>query len=161
MRNFLATILFTLLSVGTAYGAANTTHGQECDADVKASLIKKGIYEVGECTNICNNHAAADDDAECTEHQFIGYGDLIVYEREENDANCSGDPTFTIKGGPVAGGTPSYDLDSTAVVLNDATPRAVIIMSSIVMPSFITIYVTNDAACTDVDVRMYVVTYKR
>ncbi len=149
-------ILLALLLAGPAIAAPNTTHGQSCDSDV--GLVNKGQFRVAECVNLCNNHAQADDDSECTEYEFKGVPDLVILEREENDANCSGDPTFTFTTGPTTGGSPSYALDTTAVVLNDATPRVVFVMANGIFDSFLFIAVSNDTACTDVDVRMYLAT---
>lgn len=138
------------------FAAPNTTHGQACDTDITVPV--RGEFRTSQCINLCNNYAAADDGAECTEYEFKGVPNLIVFEREENDANCTNNPTFTLKTGPVTGGTPSYDLDSTAVVLNDADDRIIIIVESAPPDAFLFITVTDDLACTDVDVRMYLIT---
>jgi len=158
MRNLLAVIGLILLLAAPAFGAANTTHGQDCDSTT--TVFAAGRYRTLECINVCNNYAAVDDDAECTEYEFKGLPDLIVLEKVENDASCSADVTFTITTGPVTGGTPGYDLDTTAVALNDASDRAVIDVSQAPIDAFLFINVTNDTACTDVDVVMHLLYHK-
>jgi hypothetical protein len=159
MRNLLVTLgLIILLSAVPAFGAPNTTHGQTCDSDI--TLIESGVHRSMGCVNLCNNYAVADDGAACTEYEFKGVPDIIVLEREENDSNCANDPTFTFTTGPVTGGSPDYPLDTTTVVLNDAVPRIVFIQDKGPMDAFLFTAVSDDASCTDVDVRMYLITEK-
>lgn len=160
MRNVLVTLIsFVLLAwAGLAFGAPNTTHGQSCDSDI--TKVLRGRYRAIGCVNLCNNYAAADDGAACTEYEFKGVPDLIVLEREDNDAGCAGDVTFTFTTGPVTGGTPSYGLDATTVVLNDATDRLIFVMKDFSMDAFLFTAVATDTSCTDVDVRMYLISYE-
>ena len=58
----------------------------------------------------------------------------------------------------MTGGTLAYDLDSTAVALNDANDRIILIVRDARPDAFLFITVTNDTSCTDVDVRMYLIT---
>ncbi len=160
MRKLLAIIGLFLLTVGTSapvFAAPNTTHGQVCDSTT--TLVARGKFKTKECFNICNKYAAADDGAACTEYEFKGLPDLIILEKVENDANCSADVTFTFQTGPVTGGTPAYDMDASAVTLNDAADRVVIVVSDAPPNAFLFTAVTNDTACTDVDVRMYLINY--
>jgi hypothetical protein len=155
----LLTIIAAILLASPAFGAANDTHGQDCDDDIKTDVIIKGEYKMG-CINICNNYAAADTDPFCTIHEFVGLPDIIILEKEDNGTGgteCQADATFTITTGPTAAG-PKYPLDTSAVVLNDATERIVFPQANGPFNTFLFIDVTSDTGCTDVDVRMYTVT---
>jgi hypothetical protein len=161
MRNLFVTLLITLLA-GTVWAADNNTHGQPCDSDI-VIMPKKGEWR-SYCTNICNNFAASDTVSDaCTEFKFVGLPDIIILERELNDANCAGDITFTFTTGPTSGGTvdgnpPAYALDTSPVVLNDATQRIVFPMASGPFDSYLFTAVATATSCTDVDVRMYTIT---
>ncbi len=155
MRRLFLTIGLALLLAAPAFGAANTTHGQDCDSTI--TKPRAGHWRTVDCVNLCNLYAAADDGAACTEYEFKGLPDIIILEKDENDANCSANVTFTFTTGPVTGGSPSYDFDSSAVTLNDAADRLVIVVEDGPLDAFLFINVTNDTACTDVDVRMYLI----
>jgi hypothetical protein len=157
MRNLFVILGLILLAL-PAFGAPNTTHGQQCDSDI--NLIESGSQRTASCVNLCNNYAVADDGAACTEYEFKGVPDIIILEREENDANCTNDPTFTFTTGPTTGGSPDYPLDATAVVLNDAVERLIFLQDKGPMNSYLFIAVSDDAGCTDVDVRMYLINEK-
>jgi hypothetical protein len=157
MRSLYLAILAIIFLATPAFGAPNTTHGQDCDDDIV--LIERGYIQEGGCINLCNNYAAADD-AGCTEYKFDGLPHMIVLEKEENDAGCSADVTFTFTTGPVSGGTPSYALDTTAVTLNDAADRLTFLLKDMHIDSYLFIDIADDTGCTDVDVRMYLITEK-
>jgi hypothetical protein len=159
MRNLFVTFgLILLLSAVPAFGAPNTGHGGACDSTI--TLIEGGAHRTASCVNLCDNYAVADDGAACTEYEFKGVPDIIIMERDENDANCTNDPTFTLTTGPTTGGDPAYPLDTTAVALKDAVPRIVFLQDKGPMNSFLFIAVSDDAGCTDVDVRMYLINEK-
>jgi hypothetical protein len=122
-------------------------------------MPKKGEWR-GYCTNICNNYAAADDNALCTTFQFVGLPDIVVLEKEDNGSGgteCQADATFTITTGPTAAG-PKYPLDTSPVVLDDTTTRIVFPQANGPFDAFLFVDVTDDTGCTDVDVRMYTIT---
>jgi hypothetical protein len=160
MRSLIVILGLILLAL-PAFAADNTTHGQQCDSDI--TLIEGGVHRTHSCVNLCNNYAVTDSgDSEdaCTEYEFNGVPDIIILEREENNTDCTNDPTFTFTTGPITGGDPDYPLDTTAVVLNDAVERLIFLQDKGPMNSFLFTAVSDDAGCSDVDVRMYLINEK-
>lgn len=158
IRNLL--ILFaSFLLAGPAFATTSTT--ANCDSDIGLLPYQKGRFQTAVCKNLCNKVIATD--TVCTELDFNSYGmpDLIVLEREENSGACSdpGGPTFTLTTGPVTGGTPSYDIDSSTVVLNDTTDRVIIDNSTGVLDRYLFTAVSDVTGCTDEDLRIYMIYY--
>jgi len=147
----------TLLTVGALLvpGVSLADDGDSCDADT--GRITNGIWATVVCVNLCDGKAAAD--STCTEWDFNSGGmpDVIILEREDVGADCTdaGGPTFTFTTGPTTGGSPSYVPDTSAVVLNDTTDRLVIVTKDATLSRYLFTAVSDDTTCTDVDVRMY------
>ncbi|GAF97881.1 unnamed protein product, partial [marine sediment metagenome] len=116
-------LLLAMLLAPAAWATVATTTACDDDTDV----LEAGRFRTIVCRNLCDE--VIDTDTACDEYDFgTNMPDIIVLEREEVGGNCSdaGGPAFTFTTGPVTGGTPSYDIDTTAVVLNDTTDRIVI-----------------------------------
>ena len=131
--------------------------GDNCDSDV--GRVSRGVWTTSVCVNVCDAAVAAD--STCAEFDLgnAGMPDILIFEREENDANCSdaGGPVITITTGPTTGGSPSYDLTSTAVLLNDTINRITIDTQTAPLSRYLFFTTSDDTACTDYDVRMYLV----
>jgi len=151
-------VLGALLWISPSWAA----DGDGCDTDSQGQVTGAGWRTIT-CVQLCD--AKVEADSSCTEFDFntISRADLIILEREENDANCSdvGGPTFTFTTGPVTGGTPDYDLSGSVVILNDTTDRVVIDSSAAAPNRYLFTAIADDTACTDVDVRMYLVQGRR
>lgn len=152
MKTWLPLLVAVALVVPATSWAAD---GDACDSDT--GLITTGAWRHVACINVCDGKAAAD--SSCTEFDLDSSGmpDIIVFEREDVGADCTdpGGPTITITTGPVTGGSPSYDLDTSTVVLNDTTERVVISTKDAIVDRYLFFATSDDTACTDVDVRMY------
>lgn len=167
MKTLFLTILLLLLFPLPSWGA----DGDTCTAHVLGAStgtitkITKGIWREIACIQLCDGKKVADNSNGCTEFNMsavTGTPDLIVLEYEEDgDSSCSAGPIFTVSTGPISGGTPTYDIDSTAVTIGEATTRVVIDMSTAPVDNFL--FITNGATLTGcdqegVDVRMHLLT---
>jgi hypothetical protein len=134
--------------------------GDQCEnpSDANIPLFTKGNWIPVACVNLCDNYAGAAD-AACDEWDFAdtpGMPDIIVLEYDDNGGDCGGfSPDFTFQTGPITGGTPAYDIDSSTVVLNTTTDRIIIITEDGPLDRFLFTTVADDDDCTDVDVRMF------
>ena len=151
MRLWLTILAMVALVVPTVSFAAE---GDGCPSTIEK--ITKGEWRTTACVTICEDHLTAE--AACDEHDFNtggGLSDLLVLERVES--GCDADPTITITTGPTTGGSPSYGISSSAVTLNDATPRVVIVTKDAPMDRYLFFAVTDDAGCEagELDVYMH------
>jgi len=158
-------ILFLLaLLLAAPVLAADGDACDRADESDRVARLDTGAHRYEVCIDICDGKAAADDDAACTEFDMrtVGRPDLIILEREQGPS-CSdaGGPTFTVTTGPVTGGSPSYDIGGTAVVLNDTTDRVVIDMTTAPTNRYLFASLADAAACTEADLRAYFVTLKK
>jgi hypothetical protein len=183
MRTFQILLLSVLLTLfgattgGAVNGPTNPTDGAICvDSDnARIPLSTRGTWQPVGCYNVCNTIAdAAYDDDFCNEFDLgaVGIPDIIVFEYEEDpdNANCSEAspaPTVTITTGPVTIGTtpnlagiPSYNIDSSAVVLDQVANRVVVITKDAMLDRFLYFAVADTDGCTDVDVRMFLYNHK-
>jgi hypothetical protein len=160
----------TLLIFGGLIGAlllapgAFAADGDECTTTVDAvamDLPSKGSWLPQACVLLCDGKAAGDAGANaCTEWDFAdvpGMPDLVIFEYEELAGEaCNATPDLTLTTGPVTGGTPGYDLDSSAVVLNSTTNRVIVDISQAPLDRFLFVALADAAGCAagDVDVRM-------
>ena len=127
-------------------------------ADAAIPLWSGGFWTPLACVQLCDGKAAAD--SACAEFDFEtapGLAEVIVFEYEEDPANldCSATPTYTITTGPITGGAPSYSWDTSAVVMNPTDNRLMVDVSGAMLDRFINVAITDDAGCTDVDVRLF------
>lgn len=139
--------------------------GDVCDADT--DQFRRGAYTTVGCFQLCDTKVAAN--SSCTEFDLnatstagrrVGSSDLIVFEYEENGSDCTATPDFTITTGPVTGGAPLYDLDTTPVILNSTVNRVVLDMSRAPTDRYLFTAILDDADCTDVDIRMYLLDHR-
>jgi len=125
-------------------------------------LASRGSWAPIACVKLCDAKAAAD--STCTEYDFNsgpGMPDLVILEYEEDPdaANCSATPDYTFTTGPISvvglANAPTYDLDTTAVVMNPTTNRVIIITENAPLDRFLFTAIADDADCTDVDILMF------
>ena len=144
--------VLSLLLAPTALAA----DGDACDSGI--GKITRGRHQTVVCVNLCDTKVAANSSCADFDMNTVGMPDQIVFEYEENGvATCSGTPDFAITTGPITGGTPSYELDATAVVLNPTTNRVIVDARTAVLDRWLFTAITDDAACLDVDIRMYLI----
>jgi hypothetical protein len=155
MRLWLTILTMVALVVPTvSFAATPSTDGEECPATVEK--ISKGEWRTTACVRVCNDYLTTDAGADCDEHDFNtggGLPDLLVLERV--DGGCTNDPTITITTGPTTGGTPSYGISSSAVTLNDATPRVVIVTKDAPMDRYLFFAVSDDVGCATGELDVY------
>jgi len=161
-----------LLSFGGLIGAflltpmAFAADGDSCmshTADAAIPLFNKGVLIPIACVQLCDAKAAAD--SSCTEFDFAsvpGLPEILVLEYEEDPANldCAATPDYTFTTGPITGGTPGYNIDSSAVIMNPTTNRVIVDLSQAPLDRFLFTAIADDAGCTDVDIRMFFYTKK-
>lgn len=157
---FLLGLIGVLFMVpGTAFGA----DGDQCDdsSDADIPLSTRGQWQAVACVQLCDGKAATE---ECDEYDFAdspGVPDILIFEYQDNSGNCGGTPDLTITTGPVTGGTPSYDISSSTVVLNPTTNRIIVITEGAPLDRFLFTSLADDASCDDLDVRMFFVNRKK
>ena len=145
-----------LIASGPSYGA----DGDSClsIADASLNFGFKGDMVATACYMLCDGPATGT--SSCTEWDFRtspGMPDVIVFEYQQKAVvSCAATPDITLTTGPLTGGTPGYDLDTSAVVLNSTTDRVVIDTRLAPMDRFLfaTIADNTDCAAGDMDVRM-------
>lgn len=158
-----AQLLACLLAVGVE-AKAPKTDGVICEdsSDARIPLQDLGSWKATGCYNVCDGYAAADTGAACNEWDFDrgpGMPDIMVFEYEDIGGDCGATPDFTITTGPVTGGSPNYDISTSAVVVNTTTDRIAVIIKDAMLNRFLFFAVTDEASCTDVDIRMF--TYEK
>jgi len=160
MKTLFLTVLLLLLfspAVWAADGGPCTGHGTKT-----IDKISRGVYKTQACIQLCDTKIATDTTCATFDMDSIGTPDLIVFEWEEDpdNADCSvaGDMVFTITTSPSSGGVPAYDLDSTAVALSATTDRVILDMSTAPISRYLITAISNDTACTDVDLYMHLLT---
>ncbi len=147
--------LMALLLPAVAWGA----DGGACAGHGTTTIAKitRGAWTEVSCIQLCDTKLAAN--SSCTEFDMnsVGMPDLIVFEFQEDPSNedCSATPDFTITTGPITGGAPAHDMDTSAVVLNSSTTRVVMDMSRAIVDRYLFTAITDDADCTDVDIYMH------
>lgn len=149
MRKILILLGFLLFA-----SSAQAADGASCDSDV--NKVSRGPWVDLYCINVCDD--ADSTDSSCTEVdlQNAGRPDVLRFEREDVGADCTdpGGPVITITTGPTTGGSPSYALDTTTVVLNDTVEAVNVIMMDMPSSRYLFFTLSSMTACTDVDVRM-------
>ena len=154
---FLTGLVGALLTIsGPSFGA----DGDGCltPAGTSISYGFKGDMVATACYMLCDGKASTD--STCTEWDFKdspGMPDVIVFEYQEAAGeSCSSTPDVTLTTGPVTGGTPGYDIDTSAVVLNATTDRVVIDTRLSPLDRFLFSAIADNAGCVagDMDVRM-------
>ncbi len=168
--SLLLTLTLGLLFSPPVWAADGDTCAAHSGTFVK---LNKGLCQEIACVQICDDADNTEDTGtigDCTEFNFntvTGTPDLLVFEYEEDPGatNCTvaTDPTFTLTTGPVAGGVPSYDIDTSPVTVGGTTTRVVVDLSTNPLDTFLFIAFNNGsgAACTNVDVRMHMLTRAR
>jgi hypothetical protein len=164
-----------LLTLGGLIGAlflapgAFAADGDSCQshtADASIPLFNKGVWIPIACVQLCDGKAFGDAGAgACTEFDFAsvpGMPELVVFEYEEDPANpdCGATPDFTFTTGPIAGGTPAYDIDSSPLILNPTTDKIIVDLSRVPMDRFLFTALGDAATCSDLDVRLFFYTRK-
>ena len=156
----LLTLLVGVLVLLPATGWATTASTTDCDHESGAvGKLTRGMYKTTLCVNLCDTIVENDDG--CDEFDFSstsGMPDLIVFEYSEDASTCTVDPSITITTGPVTGGTPSYMLDDTSVVLSTSIDRVILDVSKAVPDRYLFTAVADAAGCVagdHVDIRMY------
>ncbi len=137
--------------------------GDPCvtSADAAMPFGSNGQWRVVACIQVCDAKNATE---ECAEYDFgsgPGIPDVIIFEYEDSDNTCSSTVDITISTGPVTGGTPSYTLDVSAVVLTEALGRVVLISKDYPPDRYLFFSTADDASCDDLDVRMFLLDRKR
>jgi len=154
-------LLLTTLIALLAFPAF-AADGDKCDiVAVPISVQDKGTWRTDVCIDVCDANVAADSD--CTEFDFkaqYGLPDTLIFEIQDNDGNCSGTPAIAVTTGPVTGGTPSYEISTTAVIIDDNPNRVVVDTQAAALSRFLFFAVSGDAGCTDLDLRMFLVNRK-
>lgn len=146
-------LIWTVLLLAPSVWAAD---GGDCDSDV--DKLAKGNWKTQTCVQLCDGKAAAD--SSCTEWNFNSSGgmpDQVILEYEDVGADCSATPEYTFTTGPTTGGSPSYNFDTTAVVITPTVNRITIIIKEGSLNTYLFTAIADDADCTDVDIRMYLV----
>ena len=175
LQILLLSVALTLFGVPNQVWSSNDvggTDGSVCvDSDnARIPLSTRGTWQPVGCYNVCDDIDDANyDDDFCNQFDLgaVGIPDLLVFEYEEDpdNANCteSPGPTITITTGPVtrpaadldSAGIPSYDISTSAVVLNATTNRIAVITKDAMLDRFLYFAVANTDNCTDIDVRMF------
>ena len=117
--------------------------------------FSRGTWRSVACINLCDDIDSTDTICATFDLNSVGMPDVIVFEYEDVGGQCSSTPDFTITTSPESDGTPAYDLDASAVVLNSTTDRVVIDTSQAPLDRYIVTAVSDVAACQDVDIRMH------
>ena len=171
---FLLGLIGVLFAPSLGLAKENKTDHTQCeemDTDAAVPLFSRGGWIPTACILLCDGYAAADTGAGCVEWDFQdspGMPDIIVLEYEEEDSgDCGATPDFAITTGPMSNGTltnqtnasyagdPAYEIDATAVVLNATTNRVIILTKDAPLDRYLFTNVTDEASCTDVDIRMF------
>jgi hypothetical protein len=165
-------LLFPTLSLAKEVKTDHTPC-EEMDTDAAVPLWTKGQWIATACILLCDGYAAADTGAGCVEwdfNDFPGMPDMIILEYEqESDDDCGANvPQFTIATGPMSNGTltsqtnasyvgdPTYEIGSSAVVIDETNPRVTILTETAPLDRYIFVTQTGtDTNCTDIDIRMF------
>lgn len=153
MKGILGFLAALLVLAWAGVAQSQTVDGGPCDATVQG--VNKGVWNQIACINICDD---VDEGETCAEYdlQTFGISDQIIFdiiENDDQDCSDSGGPQMAIQTGPTTGGSPAREIDSSAVVLNDTTPRVVVITKDAPLDRYLFFAFSLDTACTDVDVR--------
>ena len=137
--------------------------GDECVSSANADIPvgTRGTWQVAACVQVCDAKNATE---ECAEYDFSnspGIPDILIFEYEDSDNSCSSTVDITISTGHITGGTPSYTLDVSAVVLTEATGRIILITEDYPPDRFLFFSTADDADCDDLDVRMFMYNRKK
>jgi len=153
-------LLFLLGLVGALLipGLGWSADGDQCkdSSGDPIPLFNKGTWIAITCIQLCDNYVGTD--SSCDEWDFNdtpGMPDIVVFEYEDIGGDCAATPDFTLGTGPISGGTPSYDSDDSAVVLNSTTDRVLLITKDFPLDRFLFTSVADDTDCTNIDIRMF------